>query len=125
MLNQHNRSVNVSRKELLTALIANLAAHRKDYLEAVADYRVKVLHDLKKKTKEATKATDEQLLRMSHLYFNPPQNHEQEYLDMIEMFEMSVDENINLDHASFKAYFKNEWPWSQQFAATAMAYKSL
>jgi len=40
------------------------------------------------------------------------------------MMEMSVDENINLDSQSFKAFVKNEWAWSYNFAKTTTLYKS-
>lgn len=123
MLNQHNRSVNVKRQDLLVALKSGLETHSAQYQEALGDFRAKVLHDLKQKTKEVTRASDKDLVSIQTLYISPPQNHEQEYLEMIDMFEVSVDETINLDHQSFKAFFKNEWPWQQQFAAAAASYK--
>jgi hypothetical protein len=58
------------------------------------------------------------------LYITPPQNHAEEFTEMIEMFELSVDEKINLDHQSFKAFFKNEWPWKKQFEMLAASYKA-
>jgi hypothetical protein len=35
-----------------------------------------------------------------------------------------VDDVINLDSESFKAYVKNEWSWSKSFDVTATMYKS-
>jgi hypothetical protein len=124
MMNQHHRSVNVKRTDLLLALHNGLDAHRKQYAEAVQDFRAKVLRDLKAKTKEVTKATDAQLVKVQTLHIVAPQNHEQEYLEMIDLFEVSIDEHINLDHQSFKSFFKNEWPWKQQFEISAMSYKA-
>lgn len=123
MMHHNQRSVNVKRSELLIALKSNLQLHRTQYAEAVTDYRAKLLRDLKAKLKEVNSATDEALVQTRAPSFTAPQNHEEEYVEMIEMFEMSVDETINLDHQSFKAYFKNEWPWAAVFAATAMSYK--
>jgi len=123
MLNHNQRSVNVLRLDLITALKENLAIHQAEYAEAVQDFRAKVLRDLKAKTKEVNAATDAQLVQITSLGINPPQNHETEFTEMIEMFEMSVDEKINLDHQSFKAFFKNDWPWKKQFEMIAASYK--
>jgi hypothetical protein len=123
MMHHNQRSVNVKRSDLLSALKTNLDAHRIQYAEAVTDYRAKLQRDLKTKLKEVNAVSDDTLVKINGIHFSPPQNHESEYIEMIEMFEMSVDDTINLDHQSFKAYFKNEWPWAAVFAATAMSYK--
>lgn len=121
-MNMRQRSVNVKRTELLEALRANLAVHRTEYAEALVDFKARLIDDLKLASKTVAKAEPVDLK-----YFNVrivfPQNHEKEFLEVIEMLELSVDDNINLDSESFRAYFKNEWSWSNAFKTMNSSYK--
>ena len=124
MMHHGNRTVNVKRVELLAALKSNLAEHRAQYAEAVIDYRAKVLSDLKAKIKQVNAASDADLVKLASVHLQPPQNHETDYTEMIDLFSVSIDENINLDHQSFKSFFKNEWSWTSQFVALSASYKA-
>lgn len=124
MMNIRQRSVNVSRLVLLEKLRENLELHRAEYQEALVEYHARLEEDLKlalKKVKN-TDAADVESLKGFRFHVQFPQNHEQDYLDVIEMLELSVDENINLDSESFKAYIKNEWNWQHAFIAAKAAY---
>jgi len=123
MLNIHQRSVNVSRKQLLECLYENLEVHKREFAEAQTEFKERLLADLKKATEKVEGMTPEKLATF-RFTFQYPQSHVAEYEGIIEMLEMSVDENINLDSESFKAYVKNEWSWSRGFEATKMLYKS-
>lgn len=124
-ISMHNRSVNVSRLELLAKLKENLEQHRKEYQEALAEFRQRLLDDLKLAHKKVSKVED--VMDLQNFSFNLPfpQNHEDDYVDVIEMLEMSVDETINLDSQAFKAYIKNEWHWQGQFRNAKMAYAAV
>ena len=122
MMNIRQRSVNVNRLELLTKLRANLAVHKAEYAEALAEYQQRLLDDLKLAAKKVSKVTDPNELKNFRFSVPFPQNHEADYAEVIEMLDMSVDETINLDSESFKAYIKNEWHWQTQFTAAKMAY---
>jgi hypothetical protein len=127
MMNIRQRSVNVNRVQLLEALRKNLEIHRTEYREAVLEFHRRLEEDLKvavKKVKNVDPTVQEiedKLKRFSfHVQF--PQNYESQYVEVIEMLELSVDENINLDAESFRAYIKNEWAWQHSFRATKAAY---
>ncbi len=120
----HQRSVNVSRATLLEKLRENLELHKKEYAEAVADYQARLLADLKLAAKKVAKIHDVEDLQNFSFNLPYPQNHEDDFTQIIEMLEMSVDENIQLDAQSFRAYVKNEWSWRQSFAATSSMYKT-
>lgn len=120
----HNRTVNVDRMELLSALQVNRAAHVAELVEAVIDYKAKLLNDLKQMSKAIGKAEFLEDFQKLHLWFPPaPVSHDSEYAEIIDMLEMSVDANIELNTQEFKAYFKNEWQWRQAFTAMAQSYK--
>lgn len=120
MLNLHTQSVNVNRTALLEALHANLETHQAEYREAMRDYQAKVVAELTASLARA-KAGD---FSKVNIHIPQPESHEQDFLDVIGMMELSVDETINLDSAAFKAYFRNEWPWKRQFDLMAASYKA-
>jgi hypothetical protein len=81
-----------------------------------------LLTDLKTSVKKVNASEPAQLARFNiQVVF--PQNHEKDFLEVIEMLEMSVDENINLDAESFRAYIKNEWSWTNGFRQLTESYK--
>lgn len=126
MMNIRQRSVNVSRLVLLEKLKANMALHKSEYSEALVECKVRLLADLKAATQKVAEVKDPLQLRdfKFRFRFQFPVDYTQEYADVIEMLELSVDENINLDAESFKAYIKNEWSWSKGFADTKALYAS-
>lgn len=120
MLNLRTQTVNVSRESLIKALYANLEEHKAEYKQAMLDYQAKVIADLSAAIARA-QAGD---FAKVNVHVNQPESHEQDFLDVISMLEMSVDETINLDSEAFKAYFRNEWPWKRQFDMLTASYKA-
>lgn len=122
MMTLRQRSVNVNRLELIEALKKNLETHRAEYEVALADFKTRLLEDLKTAQKHVNKTEAADLKNFS-IHFSFPQNHEKDFVEVIEMLEMSVDENINLDADSFRAYIKNEWAWTHSFKSVTESYK--
>lgn len=123
MITANQRSVNVNRLQLLECLKKNLEIHKKDYQEALVGYKVKLEKDLTDAL-ESLSSLKETELKGFNVEFQHPVSHENSYVEVIEMMEMSVDENINLDSQSFRAFIKNDWPWSINFNSTTTLYKS-
>lgn len=121
MLNLRNQTVNVNRLELLKALKTGMELHNKQYAEAVTDYKLAV----KVFMRGALERVEADNFKDLVLQLQKPVNKESEYLDVIEMLEVSVDDTIQLDKESYKAFYKNEWSWSQGFAASAALYKTM
>lgn len=122
MMNIRQRSVNVDRLELLAKLHENLAIHRAEYAEALGEFRERLVEDLKLASKKVAKTENVEDLADFSFTVTFPRNHEEDYVDVIEMLEMSRDQSINLDAESFKAYIKNEWQWQQHFRMAKAAY---
>jgi hypothetical protein len=125
MMNIRQRSVNVNRLELLEKLRANLAVHRAEYETALSEYKQRLIDDLKLAVKKVGKVENPLELKSFRFALPFPQDYSSQYEEVIDMLEMSVDENINLDSESFKAYLKNEWSWKGNFEASAAMYKSV
>jgi hypothetical protein len=124
-MNIRQRSVNVDRNELLAKLKINLDLHRVEYQEALDEYQDRLLADLKLAVKKVNSTQNPTELKDFRFNIQFPQNHEDDFKDVIEMLEMSVDQTINLDAESFKAYIKNEWSWQHHFRASKMAYATV
>ncbi|SEI98358.1 hypothetical protein SAMN04244579_02688 [Azotobacter beijerinckii] len=111
MLHANNRSVNVSRLELIQSLKEGRERHTVDYETAAQDYKdaaIKFLSDALKRAKKGD---------LSDIAFKlpKPENHTADYDEIIAMMERSVDETISLDSQSFRAYFLGEWDWKRGF----------
>lgn len=121
MMTLRSQVVNVNRQDLIKALETSLDNHRVQYAEAEGDYKVAVQVFLTQALERARSGDYSKV----KLEIDPPVNRENEYLEVIEMLKVSVDETIQLDRDSYKAYYKNEWSWSRNFMETAMLYKAL
>lgn len=119
MLNLRQQSVNVKRTELIVALQTGLQVHQKQYTEALVDYKeaITLFFELALK-----RAQDGDFSNVNH-GLTQPVNRGEDYAKVIEMLEVSVDENITLDSEAFRAYYKNDWPWSRGFALESVAMK--
>lgn len=120
MMNLRNQSVNVDRVELICVLRAGLEVHRAEYAEARAEYEAAVVVFMTEALERAKSGNFRDLV----LRLSAPVNHAQEYIDVIEMLEVSVDETIQLDKDSFRAFYRNEWSWSSGFAESMASYKT-
>lgn len=121
MMNIRQRSVNVSREKLLEALKTNRAIHKAEYAQALVAFKIRLLADLKAALLKVDGA-EPAALKDFELEVDFPMNHEEEFSDIIDMLEHSTDSVINIDSESFKAYFNNEWNWSQSFARSVSNY---
>lgn len=120
MLNMRQQSVNVDRLELISALEKGLEMHRLQLAESKADYAAAVVKFMGDAYERAKSGDFKNLTLM----LREPENHEADYLDIIEMMQVSVDKTIQLDKESYKAFYRNEWSWSSNLLASAMAYKT-
>lgn len=120
MITINQQSVNVNRQKLLECLRTNRDNHVREYNQAVDCYQEAMVDALKKKLKEVRSGKVKEL----SINLPRPKSFESNYTDVIEMLEMSVDENINLDSSAFKAYIRDEWNWSQGFKSIAGSYIS-
>ena len=114
-----SRTVNVKRADLLEKLRANKETFIEEYKEALSDFNAKVIRELQQNLKKAKKGQ----LKEVRINLVPPTDHTDDYQEVIDMMEVSVDEVINLDSESFKAYYKNEWNWTSHFKTLNSSYK--
>lgn len=121
MLTINQQTVDVNRFELIIALKAGLVVHQAQYATLRAEYEAAVLKFMRDALRRAKKGDFTNL----NLNISAPVDHSMKYIDIIEMMEVSVNDTINLDKESYKAYYKNQWSWSAGLEAMGASYKSI
>lgn len=114
------REVTVKTSDLLERIKTNRDEHRTIFEEAVIGYRKAAIEELDKALKDAKDGR--RIWRRTTLV--QPEDHTPEYDRVIDMLEMSVDEDITLDAASFACYMRDEWVWQRQFLTSNSAYSA-
>ncbi len=123
MMSMHKRSVNVSRINLLSILRVNRDNHAMVYELAKADF-----YDEKKRVLNQALANlymelpEEAYETSLEVNLKKPIHFLQQYDEMIEMLEMSVDDTIELDSDAFSCYAKDRWVWSSSFLLSNAKY---
>lgn len=120
MLSLRNQTVNVNRVALILALKQGKTQHKAQLLEATTDYRSAAVAFLE----EAKERTDRGDFSDIHFKLSEPVSKVSQYDDVIAMLEVSVDDTIQLDSEAYRAYYKNEWPWTNSFLESVGAYKA-
>ena len=118
MMNLRNKSVNVNRIQLIEILKVNREKHAIEFQASINGYQQAMIDFLQKTLKEIRKGKVKEL----SISLARPRSYEKDYTEAIEMLEVSVDDNINLDSESFRAYFKDEWQWSNGFKSLVASY---
>lgn len=111
MMTNRNQTVNVERTAVIDALKKGLEEHKLQYAEAQKDYHQAVIKFLSNALNSAKDGDFSNLV----LNIPKPENHEKDYLHILDMLELSVDDVITLDSDTFRAYFKGEWSWKHRF----------
>jgi len=103
-----NIKVTVDKNILLERLVNNRAAHKKVYEKALNIWQ----NDLEKclKTIVPSKVASWPHL-IDDLRNSLPVSYIKDYDEAIDMFELSVDKTITLEHSSFVKFCRDEWNW--------------
>ena len=145
--NLQERVVEVDREQLVAILTTNREKHLKDYREAVAGYREAAIEKLTKGyefakqklennlkiAKAKIEQFDEANPRASSDYLDlvegqsvelkVPRNFCKEYDAAIDMAKWDVRKTLELTHAEFQCFVRDEWLWSNEFLAVSASYK--
>lgn len=111
MLNTRMQTVNVKRLDIIDALKKGLIEHEASLSEALSDYNAAVIKFLELALQNAKNGNFKDLV----LNIPKPEDHTKDYQHILDMLELSVDETIQLDSDTFRAYFKGEWSWKHRF----------
>lgn len=145
---QTERVVEVNRGKLVETLKANRTAHIENYKVAITGYRVMAIAKLKEGYEAAKSKLEKNLKRgiASLDEFDPenpdsasdyltlvegiqvslkvPRNYSKEYDAAIDMAEWDVRETLELTHAEFQCFVRDEWNWTNDFSTTNAMYRA-
>ena len=106
--NDINLEISVKKDDLLTILKKNRETHKNDFEKAIYFWRKDFKIALSEIQVENCDEFPNELERMRN---NCPESCLKEYDDVIDMFEMSVNETIILTSDAYRKFCKDEWSW--------------
>ncbi len=111
-------TVRVSKDALINRIKDNRDKHRTIYEEAMEGWKRTVIQELERAYDQALKGE-----RFLNRVFVPrPEDHTDEYDTVIELLEMSLDEELELTQQEFANYVLDKWRWRDAFLTTASNY---
>lgn len=114
-------TVKVKKEDLLSKLLVNRENHRSLFLKAQEGYRALVIAELDKSLKDAREGRE---IR-TYISMDAPEDHTDDYDNVIEMLQMSVDTEITLLAQDFQRYVLDKWQWSQAALLRNSTYAAL
>ena len=103
------RTIKVSKDTLLEKLKENRIKHITDYNEA---YKIFVENYIERLDYLAEKVSEGMSPEM-HIKMIVPKSYEDDYTQIIDMLEMSIENEVEITAEEFQAYVKNKWNWTQ------------
>jgi len=146
-MDQETRTVEVNRIKLIATLEANRVKHIQDFNEAMTGYKAALLgkideafSDAKKqlevkyqKTKErVTEFNDADIAKQRDSFsildgiaveMRVPRSYVKEYDAAIDIAKWDVNDTLELTHAEFTCFVRDEWDWKSGFEAVSTMYK--
>lgn len=105
--------------KILAIVKKNRAVHEKEYKEALAGYRIKMVAKLRGMLTDAVALKDV----IQHIDLARPSSHLTEYDRAVQMFTLTNQKKVTLDSATFAQLIMDEWSWKSQFTTTNARYK--
>jgi len=116
-----DKKVSVKRIELLKELEKNMEIHVKDFGDMMDAYFVDVVRsadELRKKVAELDSDFDPR----NWSFPSKPVSYEKDYSVAIRMFEMEVNDVVELTEEEFRQFVCDEWNWKRKFDMMKTAY---
>jgi hypothetical protein len=106
----------VQRGKLLERLGENREKHRAIFESALEGYRSRAIVELDAMLEDAK--AGRQIRRMVSLI--EPEDHTEDYDRVIDMLEMSVNDEIEISAQEFAQYVRDDWAWKRAFYASTV-----
>lgn len=117
MHNHHNRTITLSKKDLIAKIKENKENHIKEYNEAIIAYK----EEAQKQIDKAIKDLEESSLKIN-MYLITPVNISDEYDKVIEMFNWEIKDEIILTQSEFNEYVHDDTQTSKSASLSNTSY---
>lgn len=111
-------NITVDKDQLLEKLRANREEHREAFRLAMQGYLTAQKIELQKLL--AQLEAGEEIDR--YLRETPPEDHTKSYDEAIDMLEWATGNEVELTHAQFVQYVRDEWGWKGNWEVSNSAY---
>jgi hypothetical protein len=112
------REVVVHKGELREKVQVNRDQHRGQYEKAIKGWRREAMQICQTAVQELEAGTRCKVIATE----SPPQDHTKDYDRVLAMIDMSAEETITLDEASFRQYVLDDWRWKEEWAVSNSKY---
>jgi|18_taG_2_1085343.scaffolds.fasta_scaffold58069_2 hypothetical protein len=112
------KTISVDKHKMLDTIKKNMDQHLVAYKEAMLGFEKhykSVLEDMINRFE-----FDNEI--KSHVSFDIPKSHEEDYKSIIEMLEMSVDDVVYVTYDQFQRYVRDNWEWKKDFLMLSAKY---
>ncbi len=116
----HSMNISAKTKDILEALRANRATHKKIVAEAKIGYYEQAHRALTVELKKLESAKGS----IVHFTLQPPQDHSKVYDTAIKMLELHDNEHIVLDSTQVRNLMMDEWDWKMSFLVSNSTYSA-
>ena len=113
-----NKNLKYKRETLLKVLKENHKKHLDNYGVALRQYGKELKEELENKLSRITAGE----LVEGNSSLVRPEEHTSDYDRAIRMFEMTTEEEIELDQSTFCQLVMDEWDWKRNFSANTLSY---
>lgn len=112
--------IKVKTEDLLQKITANRDKHIEDFEKAQKGFML----DAEARLKKALKEIRQGKVPTGSIAFQKPENHTKDYDTIIDMLNMTVDEELEITYEQFQRYARDEWDWTEHFNTLSTFYNS-
>lgn len=118
------RIITVEKKRLTETITQNREAHKKEYLEALAGYKVKLTKVLEENLQKLNDCPEDKSFNLK-LGLSTPSHHLKDYDRYLEMLEWETEDKIDITESDFRNLVQDEWSWKAGWGATLSFYSDV
>jgi len=113
--------ITVKKEKLLGHLKKNRDEHRGFFLKAQDGYRIQFVKELEVHLEEAKAGRSFK----RHVELDAPIDHTRDYDRIIQMLEMSTQDEVQITQLEFTQYVQDDWDWKRDFITTNSKYAGI
>lgn len=110
--------ISVHKAELIDRIRLNRDQHRAVFEKAIQGYHDELKRELADRLDRLIKGQHID----KHIALLEPEDHTEDYDRVLDMLEMSVDDEVTITAQEFAQYVRDDWAWKRQWVATNSAY---
>lgn len=111
---EQRRTVKVAKEDLIGRIQSNMDKHPAEFeagLETYSKAVVQELEDWLERARKGKRVT-------AYTQLRAPEDHMEDYRQVLDMLKMSVDSEIELTHQEFSQFVRDDWGWKEQFTTS-------